>query len=127
MKRTGKDVTIVATSMMVTHALKAADTLAKDGIEAEVIDPRTLKPLDKETIVNSVKKTNHLVVVNEGCLTGGYAGQLAAMVMEDVFDYLDAPIKLVATEDVPIPYNHNLEYEAIPGEKDILAAVRAIL
>ncbi len=126
-KRAGKDVTIVATSMMVQHALKAADTLAGEGIEAEVIDPRTLKPLDKETIVESVKKTSHLVVVNEGCKTGGYAGQLAAMVMEDVFDYLDAPIKLVASEDVPIPYNHNLEYEVIPGEKDVLAAVRQIL
>jgi pyruvate/2-oxoglutarate/acetoin dehydrogenase E1 component len=126
-KRPGKDVTIVATSMMVLHALKAAETLAKDGIEAEVIDPRTLKPLDKETIVNSVKKTNHLVVVNEGCRTGGYAGQLAAMVMEDVFDYLDAPIKLVASEDVPMPYNHNLEYETIPCEKDVLAAVHQIL
>jgi pyruvate/2-oxoglutarate/acetoin dehydrogenase E1 component len=126
-KRAGRDVTIVATSMMVHHALKAAETLSHEGIEAEVIDPRTLKPLDKGTIIESVKKTTRLVVVNEGCRTGGYAGQLAAMVLEDVFDYLDAPIQLVAAEDVPIPYNHNLEYETIPGEKDVIAAVRKAL
>ena len=125
-KRQGKDVTIVATSWMVQHALKAAETLSQQGIEAEVIDPRTLKPLDRETIVNSVKKTLHLVIVNEGCRTGGFAAQLAGMLMEDVFDYLDAPIQIVASEDVPIPYNHAMEYETIPGEKDVLAAVLAI-
>ena len=74
-----------------------------------------------------MKKTNHLVVVNEGCKTGGYAGQLAAMVMEDVFDYLDAPIKLVASEDVPIPYNGRLELEAIPSVDDIIKAAKEVL
>jgi len=126
-KRTGHHVTIVATSMMVTHALKAAETLAKEGIEAEIVDPRTLKPLDKEPIINSVKKTLHLVIVNEGWRTGGYASQVLGMVQEDIFDYLDAPVQIVASEDVPIPYNHGLEYETIPGEKDILAAVHKIL
>ena len=126
-KRAGHHVTIVATSMMVTHALKAAETLAKEGIEAEIVDPRTLKPLDKEPIVNSVKKTLHLVIVNEGWRTGGYASQVLGMVQEDIFDYLDAPVQIVASEDVPIPYNHGLEYETIPGEKDILAAVHKIL
>ena len=126
-KRPGRDVTIVATSWMVHHALKAADTLSQRGIEAEVIDPRTLKPLDKDTIIKSVKKTLHLVIVNEGCRTGGFAAQLAGMLLEDVFDYLDAPIKIVASEDVPIPYNHVLEYETIPGEKDVVSAVEAII
>ena len=126
-KRPGADVTIVATSWMVHHALAAAETLSEQGIEAEVIDPRTLKPLDKDTIIKSVKKTLHLVIVNEGCRTGGFAAQLAGMLLEDVFDYLDAPIKIVASEDVPIPYNHVLEYETIPGEKDVVAAVTAIL
>jgi pyruvate/2-oxoglutarate/acetoin dehydrogenase E1 component len=126
-KRAGKDVTIVATSRMVHLALGAADILSQGGIEAEVIDPRTLKPLDTETIVRSVKKTLHLVIVNEGCRTGGFASQLAGMLLEDVFDYLDAPIKIVASEDVPIPYNHGLEYEAIPAEQDIVNAVKAIL
>ena len=126
-KRQGRDVTLVATSMMVLHALKAAETLSKEGIEAEVIDPRTLKPLDTETIVTSVKKTMHLVVINEGCRAGGYAGHVAATVMEDVFDYLDAPIQIVASKDVPIPYNRTLEYATIPGEQDILDAVRKIV
>ncbi len=126
-KRKGKDVTIVATSWMVHHALEAAETLSQEGIEAEVIDPRSLKPLDKATIVNSVKKTLHLVIVNEGWRTGGFASQLAGMLLEDVFDYLDAPIKIVASEDVPIPYNHGLEYETVPMPKDIVSAVREIV
>lgn len=126
-KRKGKDVTIVATSWMVHHALEAAETLSREGIEAEVIDPRTLKPLDKQTIVNSVKKTLHLIIVNEGWRTGGFASQLAGMLLEDVFDYLDAPIKIVASEDVPIPYSRGLEYETIPMPKDILAAVHEVL
>lgn len=126
-KRKGRDVTIVATSWMVHHALEAAETLSQAGIEAEVIDPRTLKPLDKATIVNSVKKTLHLVIVNEGWRTGGFASQLAGMLLEDVFDHLDAPIKIVASEDVPIPYNHGLEYETVPMPKDIVSAVREIV
>ena len=121
-KRPGKDVTIVATSRMVLFALQAAETLARDGIEAEVIDPRTLKPLDLDTIVSSVKKTNRLVVVNEGPLTGGFTAEVTARVQRAAFDWLDAPIMQVATEDVPLPYNERLELEAIPSEQDIVAA-----
>jgi len=126
-KRKGKDVTIVATSRMVLFALAAAGTLAQRGIEAEVIDPRTLKPLDVETIVASVQKTGRLVVVNEGALTGGFTAEVAARVQRAAFDWLDAPIIQVASEDVPLPYSGVLELEAIPGEKDIVnAALEAL-
>lgn len=124
-KRPGNDVTIVATSRMVLLALAAAERLAAEGIEAEVVDPRTLKPLDMEAIVASVKKTHRLVVVSEGCRTGGFASEVAARVMEEAFDYLDAPVQRVATEDVPIPYSKTLELEAIPSEDDIVEAVKA--
>ncbi len=126
-KRPGNDVTIVATSRMVLLALAAAERLAAEGIEAEVVDPRTLKPLDMKTIVASVKKTHRLVVVSEGCRTGGFASEVAARIMEEAFDYLDAPVQRVATEDVPIPYSKTLELEAIPSEDDIVEAVKAIV
>jgi pyruvate/2-oxoglutarate/acetoin dehydrogenase E1 component len=126
-KREGKDVTIVATSRMVLFALAAADTLHQRGIEAEVIDPRTLKPLDLETIVRSVQKTGRLVVVNEGALTGGFTAEVAARVQRAAFDWLDAPILQVASEDVPLPYSGVLELEAIPSEQDIVdAALEAL-
>jgi pyruvate/2-oxoglutarate/acetoin dehydrogenase E1 component len=122
-KRTGDDVTIVATSRMVLLALDAARELAQQGIEAEVIDPRTLKPLDIGTIVRSVQKTGRLVAVSEGHLTGGFTAELAARVQREAFDWLDAPIMQVATEDVPLPYSGRLELEAIPAEQDIVNAV----
>lgn len=122
-KRRGNDVTVVATSRMVLLALNAAEELARRGIEAEVIDPRTLKPLDVDTIVRSVRKTGRLVVVNEGHRTGGFTAEVAARVQGEAFDWLDAPIMQVATEDVPLPYNGRLELEAIPGEQDIVNAV----
>ena len=125
-KRPGRDVTIVATSRQVHNALDAAAMLAEEGIEAEVIDPRTLKPLDVETIVESVRRTHRCIVVNEGCKTGGYASEVAATISEQAFDYLDAPILRVAAEDVPIPANLRLEAEAIPQPKDIVAAVHAV-
>ena len=126
-KRAGKDVTIVATSRMVLFALKAAETLAEQGIDAEVIDPRTLKPLDIETIVASVQKTGRLVVVNEGALTGGFTSEVAARVQREAFDWLDSPIMQVASEDVPLPYSGILELEAIPSEQDIVnAALEAL-
>jgi pyruvate/2-oxoglutarate/acetoin dehydrogenase E1 component len=125
-KRSGRDVTIVATSRQVHNALSAAAILAEEGIEAEVIDPRTLKPLDVETIVESVRRTHRCVVVNEGCKTGGYASEVAATISEQAFDYLDAPILRVAAEDVPIPANLRLEAEAIPQEQDIVAAVHEV-
>jgi 2-oxoisovalerate dehydrogenase E1 component len=126
-KRPGDDVTIVATSRMVLFALKAAEELAQQGIEAEVIDPRTLKPLDVNTIVRSVEKTGRLVVVNEGHLTGGFTAEVAARVQREAFDWLDAPIMQVATEDVPLPYNGRLELEAIPNQQDIINAVLEVV
>jgi pyruvate/2-oxoglutarate/acetoin dehydrogenase E1 component len=126
-KRPGKDVTIVATSRMVLFALKAAEMLAERGIAAEVIDPRTLKPLDLETIVASVQKTGRLIVVNEGAMTGGFTAEVAARVQRAAFDWLDAPIMQVASEDVPLPYSGVLELEAIPSEQDIVnAALEAL-
>jgi 2-oxoisovalerate dehydrogenase E1 component len=121
-KRSGTDVTIVATSRMVLFALEAAQELAQQGIEAEVIDPRTLKPLDIETIVHSVQKTGRLVVVNEGHMTGGFTAEVAARVQREAFDWLDAPILQVATEDVPLPYAGPLELEALPSVGDIVNA-----
>jgi pyruvate/2-oxoglutarate/acetoin dehydrogenase E1 component len=126
-KRSGKDVTIVATSRMVIFALQAAEKLAAEGIDAEVIDPRTLKPLDLPAIVKSVEKTGRLVVVNEGPLTGGFTAEVAARVQREAFDWLDAPIMQVATEDVPLPYNGRLELEAIPGVEDIVRAAKDAL
>jgi len=125
-KRPGDDVTIVATSRMVLLALSAAEKLATEGIQAEVVDPRTLKPLDMEAIVKSVKKTHRAVVVNEGCRTGGFTSEITARIMDEAFDYLDAPVIRVATEDVPIPYASRLELEAIPSERDIIEAVHSL-
>ena len=126
-KREGRDVTIVATSRMVLFALGAAETLGQRGIEAEVIDPRTLKPLDLETIVRSVQKTGRLVVVNEGALTGGFTAEVAARIQRAAFDWLDAPILQVASEDVPLPYSGVLELEVIPSEQDIVDAAMEAL
>lgn len=121
-KREGSDLTIVATSRMVLLALNAANSLAEVGIEAEVIDPRTLKPLDMETIAASIKKTHRLLVVSEGVKTCGYAAEVMARAYEEVFDYLDAPIVRVTTEDVVIPYSGVLELSAIPSEEKIIQA-----
>ena len=126
-KRAGKDVTIIATSRMVLFALEAAEKLAADGIAAEVIDPRSLKPLDLPAIVRSVEKTGRLVVVNEGALTGGFTAEVAARVQREAFDWLDAPIMQVAAEDVPLPYNGKLELEAIPSVADIVKAAKDAL
>jgi len=126
-KREGTDVTIVAYSRMVLLALEAAEELAKEGVSAEVIDPRTLKPLDIETIINSVKKTSRAVVVHEGYRTCGVGAEIAAQIMEKAFDYLDAPVSRVAGEDVPIPMSPVLEEAAIPSKEKITNAVRKIL
>jgi 2-oxoisovalerate dehydrogenase E1 component len=124
-KRAGTDVTIVATQLMVERALSAARVLEREGISAEVIDPRTIKPLDEETILASVRKTNRLVIVHEACLTGGFGAEVSAMVMEKAFDWLDAPVIRVAAQDVPIPYNDRLETEVIPSQARIVDAVRS--
>jgi len=123
-KRPGEDLTIVATSRMVILAMNVAEQLASEGIQAEVVDPRTLKPLDVETIVQSVMKTHRLLVVNEGVRTCGFAAEVMALVNEQAFDYLDAPIGRVTTEDVVIPYSVSLEQAALPNEQKILQAAR---
>jgi pyruvate dehydrogenase E1 component beta subunit len=125
--RPGKDVTITAFSIMVGKALAAAEQLAKEGIEAEVIDLRTIRPLDTETIVDSVKRTNRLVSVEEGWPFAGIGSELAAQMMEQAFDYLDAPVKRVAGLDIPLPYAANLEKLALPQADHIVAAAKAVL
>ncbi|MGQ0585135.1 MAG: pyruvate dehydrogenase complex E1 component subunit beta [Reyranella sp.] len=125
-ERVGKDVTIVAFSIMVGKALQAAEELAKQGIDAEVINLRSLRPFDTETIVNSVKKTNRLVSVEEGWPFAGIGSELAAIVMEHAFDWLDAPVKRVAGLDVPLPYAANLEKLALPQSSHIVEAARAV-
>ncbi|HVJ33484.1 MAG TPA: pyruvate dehydrogenase complex E1 component subunit beta [Terriglobia bacterium] len=122
--RSGKDVTITAFSRMVGVALQAADELAKQGIEAEVIDLRTIRPLDTETIVNSVKKTNRLVTTEEGWPFAGIGAELAAVIMEQAFDWLDAPVIRVAGIDVPMPYAANLEKLALPQAETIVDAAK---
>jgi pyruvate dehydrogenase E1 component beta subunit len=124
--RPGKDVTIVAWSMGMTYALKAADELTKENIEAEVIDLRTLKPMDSNTIVESVKKTGRLVTVEEGWKQSGIGAEIAARVMEDAFDYLDAPVTRVCGKDVPMPYAANLEKLALPSVAEIIEAAKAV-
>ncbi len=125
--RPGSDVTVVAMSRLVHEALSAADRLAEEGIEVEVIDPRTLVPLDLQTIVESVERTNRLVIAHEAVLHGGVGGEIAAQVQAAAFDYLDAPIGRVGAPFVPIPLSPPLEDAYLPGENEIIAAVRAVL
>ena len=125
-ERAGKDVTITAFSIMVSKALAAAEELAKQGIDAEVINLRSLRPFDTETIVNSVKKTNRLVSVEEGWAFAGIGAELAAQMMEQAFDWLDAPVKRVHGLDVPLPYAANLEKMALPQAENIVEAARAV-
>jgi pyruvate dehydrogenase E1 component beta subunit len=124
--RPGSDVTIVAWSMGMTYALKAADELAKDNINAEVIDLRTLKPMDSDTIVESVKKTGRLVTVEEGWKQSGVGAEIAARVMEQAFDYLDAPVARVTGKDVPMPYAANLEKLALPSVAEVVEAAKTV-
>ncbi|MFB3817071.1 MAG: alpha-ketoacid dehydrogenase subunit beta [Candidatus Methylomirabilales bacterium] len=126
-KRPGQDVTIVATGLMVHRSLAAAEALAGDGIEAEVLDPRTLVPLDTAAIIQSVRKTGRLVVVHEAVKRGGFGGEIAGIIAEEAFDWLDAPIKRVAGRNVPIAFNETLERHAVPGPDDIVAAVREVV
>jgi pyruvate dehydrogenase E1 component beta subunit len=124
--REGDDVTIVAFSLMVERALEAAAALAEAGIEAEVIDLRTIRPLVVATIVESVKKTNRLVSVEEGWPQYGLGSEMAATMMEHAFDYLDAPVHRVTGKDVPMPYAANLERLAVPQVEDLVAAAKAV-
>ncbi len=125
-KRQGEDITIIATMMMVHKALKASEELARAGIDAEIVDPRTLVPLDKETILASVRKTGRVVVASEDTKTLGVASELAAMISEEAFDDLDGPVKRVSALDSPIPYAPQLEGRVIPQEADIIAAVKEL-
>jgi len=124
--RAGSDVTIVAWSMGMDYALKAADELAKDGIAAEVIDLRTLKPMDTDTIIESVRKTGRAVTVEEGWAQSGVGAEIAARIMEHAFDYLDAPVARVSGKEVPMPYAANLEKLALPSVAEVVAAAKAV-
>jgi pyruvate dehydrogenase E1 component beta subunit len=126
-KRSGEDVTVVATMMMVHKALRVADDLAKKGISMEIIDPRTLVPLDKQAIVDSVKKSGKVVIASEDTKRAGVGAEIATMIMEEAFDYLDAPVKRVSALDVPIPYAPALESTVVPQEKHITEAVLEIV
>lgn len=126
-RRPGRDVTIVGKLLTVYRAMAAAERLAQEGIEAEVIDPRTLVPLDKELILESVRKTGRLVVVEEDNLTGGWAGDIAAMVAEQAFFYLDAPIKRVSAPDVPAPFAPIMEQFYVPSEERVIEAVKWVM
>jgi 2-oxoisovalerate dehydrogenase E1 component len=126
-KRTGNDLTIVATSRMVLYALEAAQALQKEGISVEVVDPRTLVPLDRETILNSVARTGYAIVVSEDCITAGVSAEIASVIHEEVFDQLDHPVIRVAGLDVPIPYNRTLERASVPSVDSICTAVKRAL
>ena len=126
-KREGTDVTVVATMAMVPRALAAAESLERQGHSVEVIDPRTLKPLDEDTLFASLRKTRRLVIAHEACLTGGFGAEVAALAAEKAFDYLDAPVARVAALDTPMPYNEALERQVIPSQQRIADAIRETL
>lgn len=125
--RSGKDVTIVTYSKMLVYCLRAADQLMEDKIDAEIIDLRTLRPLDMNPIIASVKKTNRAVIVEEGWESYGVGAEVATRIYQDAFDYMDAPIRRVAQDEVPLPYNRQLEQNALPQLEDILTAVKEVL
>jgi pyruvate dehydrogenase E1 component beta subunit len=126
-QRPGSDVTIVSYSKGIEISLKAAAELAKEGIEAEVVDLRTLRPLDMGPVLESFKKTNRAVVVEEGWKSFGVGSEISSRIYEQAFDYVDAPIKRVAQDEVPLPYNRTLEQAALPQVEDVLAAVKEVL
>ena len=126
-KREGKDISIITYSYMVHKALAAAEILEADGIDAEVVDLRTLKPMDTEIIAASVKKTHRVVVLHEACVTGGIGGEIVAKIAENVFDYIDAPIKRVGIPDVPVPYAKSLEDAIVPNEEMLITCVKEVM
>jgi pyruvate/2-oxoglutarate/acetoin dehydrogenase E1 component len=126
-RRPGRDLTVIAYSHMALRALEAAEKLSAEGIEIEVVDPRTLKPLDETTLIASACKTGRVLIVHEAPLTGGFGGELAARIGDsEAFDYLDMPIRRLAGRDIPIPYNRSLERATVPQVEDIVAAARAL-
>jgi pyruvate dehydrogenase E1 component beta subunit len=126
-QRPGTDVTIVTYCKGLELSMKAADELAKEGIEVEVVDLRTLRPLDMEPVLESFKKTNRAVVVEEGWKSYGVGAEVASRIYEQAFDYVDAPILRVAQKEVPLPYNRALEQSALPQVPDIVAAVKEVI
>lgn len=126
-KREGKDVTLVAVGLMVSRALEAAEKLAAEGIEVEVVDPRTIAPLDKETIFASIRKTHRAAVVEESNKTAGVGAELAALFQEELYDELDGPVARIAALDVPMPYNIPMEHYSIPDVNRIVETVRKML
>jgi pyruvate dehydrogenase E1 component beta subunit len=126
-QRPGKDVTIVTYSKMLEISTRAADQLAGEGIDAEIIDLRSLRPLDMEPVIASFKKTNRAVVVEEGWRSYGVGAEIAVRLYEQAFDYADAPIQRVAQKEVPLPYNRNLEQVALPQVEDVIRAVKEVL
>jgi pyruvate/2-oxoglutarate/acetoin dehydrogenase E1 component len=124
--RAGRDITVVTYAAMVYTALEAAETLAKEGIDLEVIDLRTLLPLDRETIAESVKKTNRVILLHEDTKTGGIAGEIAACINEDCFDFLDAPITRIASKDTPVPFSPPLEEVFLPNANDVVREARKL-
>jgi len=126
-QRPGRDVTIVTYSKMLDISTKAADQLAKGGIEAEIVDLRTLRPLDMEPVLESFRRTNRAVIVEEGWRSYGVGSEISARIYEEAFDYVDAPIKRVAQTEVPLPYNRALEQSALPDVDDVIQAVKEVL
>ncbi len=126
-QRPGKDVTIVTYSKMLEISMKAADQLAKEGIEVEIVDLRSLRPLDMDPVIESFKKTNRAVIVEEGWKSYGVGSEVSARIYEQAFDYVDAPVKRVAQKEVPLPYNRTLEQSALPQVEDVIAAVKEVL
>lgn len=126
-QRPGDDVTIVTYSKMLEVSTHAADELAKEGIEVEIVDLRTLRPLDMEPVIASFKKTNRAVIVEEGWRSYGVGSEISSRLYEEAFDYVDAPIRRVAQKEVPLPYNRNLEQMAIPQVEDVIKAVKEVL
>jgi pyruvate dehydrogenase E1 component beta subunit len=126
-QREGKDVTLVTYSKMVSYCMQAAAQLAKEGIEVEIVDLRSLRPLDMEPVIESFKKTNRAVIAEEGWKSFGVGSEVAARIYEEAFDYLDAPIRRVAQKEVPLPYNSRLEQLALPQVEDIIEAVREVV
>lgn len=126
-KKEGKDITIAAYSSMVDQALKAAETLKEEGIEAEIVDVRCLEPFDADTIIKSVKKTGRVVVAHEACVKGGFGAEIASVIQEKAFDYLKKPIKRVGAANVPVPFAPVLEDAYLPNSQDILKAAKSIL
>jgi pyruvate dehydrogenase E1 component beta subunit len=126
-KRVGRDVTVVATATMVHKAIEAAEELNKEGIEIEVLDPRSLLPLDHETLVSSIEKTGRLLIVHEACKTGGIGAEIAAIAAKEAFGYLDAPIERICAPDIPVPFSPPLENYYIPKKEDVVATVRKMV